>query len=121
MQFNEAKTRLILETSEDLDILSEVVDATAAADQKKKRQLHAEAPQASVPYELGPAATKGAMSALERVAEDSEKKFDVSDLTRTRAGHTVALLNEQLGPQRDAGLLGRIATALAKFDITTLL
>jgi len=118
MQFNEAKTRIILETQEDLELADDIILATRAADEKKARPLHSDKPLAQLPFELGPAASRGLMNALGRVASTPEGSFNLrSDLSRDLAGHTVARLNEDMGDNKDKTLIGRLASAATKINI----
>lgn len=117
MHYDEAGTRIILESERDLYIASEVVDASRYFHEGRKRPLHPEPPLAELPWQLGTKSSEGLMSALERAAEDHESKLQVTPEIRSMAAHLVAQLNEQLGERRDAGLLGRLATALSSFDI----
>lgn len=119
MQFNAEKTRITLTTPQDLDLAFSSTEAVRYAAEGKPRPLHSKAPEAVLPFEFGSAASRGLMGVLERAAEDSENKLDLTPEIRALAAQEVALLNEQLGEQKDTGLLGRLATAMAKFNIPT--
>ncbi|HEX5448235.1 MAG TPA: hypothetical protein VFW90_03505 [Candidatus Saccharimonadales bacterium] len=119
MQFNEQGTRISLITPEDRYLAFEVVEASRYFQEGKKRPLHPDQPLVSLPWEFGATASKGLMGALERAAEDSDNKLELTPEIRSLAAHEVARLNEQLGEQKDEGLLGRLATALARFNIPT--
>lgn len=100
------------------DFLRRVIDISKALDEGKGKLPIRTGPfPGEIPYELGPASTQGAMRALEKVAEGDPEK--IGEKHTAKAGHIVAVLNERLGEQKDEGLLGRLATALARFNIPT--
>ena len=121
MQFNEDGTRIVLETEQDLDVASEVVDASRYFHENKPRPLHTEKPLVSLPHLLGEASTRGLLSALERAAEDSDEKLQLSPEMGMLAGDIVGRLNEQRGDKRDPGLLGRLAAGASRINIKTLI
>lgn len=106
--------RLVVVERDAADFLKRVLDLSKSIDEgKDKPPIRTEPYQYDLPYELGEAASRGAMRALEKVAESDPRK--IGDEVTVRAGYLVSVLNEQLGERKDEGLIGRLATALARF------
>ncbi len=101
--------RLSILEKDAADFLKRAVDISKALDEGKKPPLRTEPYAYELPYELGPAATRGIFSVLEKIAESKDKQIDPE--VTARAGHLAGVLNEQLGENRDKGLLDRIAKA----------
>jgi hypothetical protein len=109
--------RLSVVEQDAANFLKRVIDISRSLDENKEPPIRTEVFEHSLPHEFGPSSSQGAMLALEKVAESNPEKIGF-EVTK-RAGHMVAVLNEQLDEQKDEGPLGRLATALAKFDIRT--
>lgn len=108
MEFDE-KGWLKITTQEAADFLMLVVDRARTLDEQKKPSFRPETFKYPLPYTLGPGATKGAISVLEKVAETTDKVINPDVVTR--AGYIAVQLNESRGAEEDKGLLSRIASA----------
>lgn len=109
LEFNETGDRLTITTQEAADFLMQVADHARAIDEKKRPNLHIGTfDKDRLPYTLGPAATRGTKSALEKVAESADERMNPDIVSK--AGYYALRLDEMLG-NRDKGLASRIAKA----------